>query len=365
MLMVVSWVFTGALVAGLVWWLRRVMSPDALEKTVQQVFGLSANAIAEQSRGVLATEKEIIRQDMASKQQAIELLVKQLKEELAQRNLEYRQSETRRVEQFGQLQTSLDHYRGIAEKLTVTTTQLSEVLSHNQARGEWGERIIEDLLTSNGLVENVHYRKQSKQTASTARPDITLLLPNNRTVPVDVKFPFAEIQKLQLATTKSEQAQHLKQFGQDLKVKIEKVAAYIDPERETLEYAILFVPNEMLFSFINQKLPELVDFAIAKRVLIVSPFTFLIVARTVLESYRNFMISDKLREVVKHIDEFAKEWTVFRDEFEKFGRSIETIRVGYEKLTTTRAKQLQRKVEKVEQYRNAGLLKKEQTEASE
>ena len=111
------------------------------------------------------------------------------------------------------------------------------------------------------------------------------------------------MQKLAEAQTKVARTAHLKQFEIDLKKKIDKVAEYIVPEFNTLDYAIMFVPNEMVFSFINQKLPHLVDRALQQRVLLVSPFTFLIVARTVMESYRNFMIGDQLKEVIKHVDQ--------------------------------------------------------------
>ena len=152
---------------------------------------------------------------------------------------------------------------------------------------------------------------------------------------------------------KNEKAEYAKQFSNDLKIKIDKVAEYISSENDTLDYAILFVPNEMIFSFINQKFPELIDLAMRKRVMIVSPFTFLIVASTVRESYRNFMIGGKLKKVVKYIDEFVGEWGKFRDEFDKFGRSIDTLSSGYEKITATRTKQLERKIEKIENYRQS------------
>jgi DNA recombination protein RmuC len=347
---------------GVLWWtLRRPAATDEkqLQNMIAQVFGLSANQIAEQSRQLLSSEKDAIRSDLNHKHVALEKLVTQLQVDLRQRQDEIRSLEQDRTKKFGELTASLEQHRTLAAELKISTQQLATVLSNNQTRGEWGERIIEDLLTSNGLIEGVHYLKQQKQQASTLRPDITLLLPNKRTVPVDVKFPFAQIQKLNETDNKTAQEQHLKQFASDLKVKVDKVAEYIDPERQTLDYAILFVPNEMLFSFINQKLPEIIDLAMSKRVMIVSPFTFLIVARTVMESYRNFMISDKLRDVVGYVDEFVKEWTMFRDEFEKFGRSIDTLKSGYEKLTTTRSRQLDRKIEKIEAYRGGSGLKLE------
>lgn len=328
-----------------------------LEALVQKAFGMSAVKIAEQGKAILAGERETIKVDLANKHQMMEKLVSQLQQELKARQDEVRTLDRDRLKQFAELTTALTDHRKLTDELRISTQQLATVLSNNQMRGEWGERIIEDLLVSNGLVEGTHYlRQQFLHGSSTLKPDITLLLPDKRVVPVDAKFPYQEIQKMVLTDNKTAKAAHLKQFESDIKTKVTKVAQYIDPSFDTLDYAIMFVPNEMIFSFINQKMPQIIDEALRKRVMIVSPFTFLIVARTVMESYRNFMMGDKLKEVVKYVDEFAKEWGKFKDEFAKFGRSINTLKDGYEALTTTRTRQLDKKIDRIDSYRSGSLL---------
>lgn len=340
---------------GLYFALRQMLASrkddDDLEGLVNKVFGMSVPKIAAQSKEILSSEKEAIKVDLENKQKVIEKLVGELQKDLQERQREIRGLEQDRVKKFSEITTTLTEHRRLAEDLKISTQQLATVLSNNQSRGAWGERIIEDLLQSSGLIEGTHYIRQTKQTSSTLKPDITLLLPNKRNVPVDVKFPYQAIQKMSATENKKEKQEYAKEFATELKAKILKVAEYISPENDTLDYAILFVPNEMVFSFINQKFPELVDLAMAHRVIIVSPFTFLIVASTVRESYRNFMIGDKLKSVIKYIDEFVGEWGKFRDEFEKFGRSIDALSTGYEKITSTRTKQLERKIEKIENYR--------------
>jgi DNA recombination protein RmuC len=115
----------------------------------------------------------------------------------------------------------------------------------------------------------------------------------------------------------------------------------------------MFVPNEALFSFINQKFPDVIDEALAKKVIICSPFSFLIVARTVMESYRNFMVGKKVKTIIKHIDAFVGEWVKFDEEFAKFGHSIDTLQKNYETLSTTRKRQMEKKIAKIEQYRGS------------
>lgn len=329
-----------------------------LDGVVDQVFGKSSAKIAEQSRQILQGDKEAIKVDLDNKQLVMEKLVQQLREEMGMHQREIRNVEKDRLREFGELVKSLDNYRELTGELKASTDTLAKVLSNNQQRGEWGERIIEDIMNSNGLIEGIHYEKQKKMGDTVLRPDISILLPNKRTVSVDVKFPYSEMQKLSMAETKSAKLVHLKQFEQDLKIKVNKVAEYIDPSQNTLDYAIMFVPNEAVFSFINQNLAHVVDMAMGRRVLIVSPFTFLIVARTIMESYRNFMIGDKLKEVVKHVDDFVSEWDKFKLGFDKYGRTLETLQKDYEDITGTRVRVMEKKILNVKSYSSGALLEK-------
>lgn len=335
----------------------------AIESLVEQAFGKSAALVAEQSRDILRGEKEVITTTLTHQHSSIQKLVDAIRTDLDKRQSEIRLLEQDRVKKFSELATSLESHRKLADDLAISTKKLTDVLANNQARGEWGERIIEDLMQANGLMEGVHYLRQTQLGSSSLRPDITLLLPDKRFICVDVKFPFSEMQKLSDSETKTQQQAHLLQFSRNLREKIDKVALYIDPTAFTLDYAILFVPNELVFSYVNQKLPEVVEYAFKKRVLLVSPFTFLMVARTVLESYRNFMISDSLREAVAQVEEFVGEWNKFREQFEKYGRTLKTLREDYDQLTGTRVRQMERKIEKIERYKQGGVLPSQNIES--
>lgn len=325
---------------------------EKLESTINKVFGMTANKIAQQSKSILQSEQDLLKTDLNNKQAIIEKLVKQLKEDLDIRQKEIREIEKKQIDKIGRVATAVEDHRILTKDLKISTEKLAKILDNNQTRGAWGERIIEDLLQANGLLEGVHYARQVKQGASNLKPDITLLLPDKRNVPVDVKFPYQEIQKMSNTESKAEKKIHLQQFSRDLKVKVDKVAEYISPESDTLDYAILFVPNEMIFSFINQKLPEIIDEALAKKVILCSPFSFLVVARTVMESYRNFMVGKKIQEVIKQVEAFSAEWIKFDDEFQKFGRSIEGLQKNFDSISTTRKKQMERRIHKIEEYRS-------------
>ena len=158
--------------------LKAKPAEKSMEDMVNQVFGMSITKITQQSKDILSGEKEAINVNLENKQKAIEKLVKDLKDDLNERQDEIRSLEQDRSKKFGELTSQLESHKELTQELRVSTQQLAKVLSNNQTRGAWGERIIEDLMQANGLIEGIHYLRQSKLGFSTLKPDITLLLPN-------------------------------------------------------------------------------------------------------------------------------------------------------------------------------------------
>ncbi len=332
-------------------WLRKLLSQSSesrWQELIDLAYSQASQKVSEQSKQILAGEREVIKTDLQNKHQEMVRLVDLIKKDLHQSNTELAASNKDRATQFATLAKQLDQQRQLTETLSTNTQELKQLLSNNQQRGGWGERILDDLLRANGLIEGIHYVRQKQLEDSTDRPDVLLLLPGKRVVPIDVKFPLAELQNSLTANTSPARSAHEKAFASDVKAKVDQVAKYIQPGAGTLDYAILFVPNEGVFSYINQFQPQVVDHAIGRRVLITSPFTFLIVARTIIESYRNFLLGDQLQEVMKNLDGFMTEWQKFDDSFSKIGKTIDTLQKDYHAVSSTRVAKLTKKVQTIQ-----------------
>lgn len=356
-----------AALGWLLWTLRQRLShaPDSDEQAqqrlramVNQVFGEVSTTLAEQSKHVFRNEQEIIASDLKNRHAEIEKVVTELRAELKERQKEIHQLEKARHEQFSQVATHIIEHQKITEKLSQDTSKLRSLLSNNQQRGQWGEYILEDILHAAGLVENIHFTRQVAF-ASKVKPDITLLLPNDRKVAIDVKFPYTAVAKLTEAETTTQKAEAKKLFVTDVKAKVKQIIdrGYINPEEGTLDYAIMFVPNEDLFSFINQQAPDVIEYAMNNKVMMVSPFTFLIVARTVMESYRNFMIENNLREIIKFIHDFVDEWGRFAGEFTQFDDRLTKLRQTYDKISSTRFNRMQLRIDRIQELETQSLKK--------
>jgi DNA anti-recombination protein RmuC len=103
----------------------------------------------------------------------------------------------------------------------------------------------------------------------------------------------------------------------------------------------------MIFSYIYDKMPEIWQDAMAKKVVLAGPFSFTAILRMVKQSYENFRVQKNIRNIVSHVKAFEKEFGKFSEAFYKIGDRIDSLDRQYEKVSTTRFNQLTRTVDKV------------------
>jgi DNA recombination protein RmuC len=243
----------------------------------------------------------------------------------------------------------------ITEGLQVSTEGLKNLLANNRLRGEWGEQVAEDLLMAAGFVEKVNYVKQ----ASTAegRPDFTILLPDGYKLNVDAKFPFDDLITYQEAKTETDKKRALSAFSAAVKQKIKEISTkdYIDPENQTLDFVVMFIPNEMIFSFVYEKLPDINEYASRQKVVLAGPFGFTAVLRLVLQAHKNFHHEKSLVQILGLISKFQEEYSKFGESMERLGKQIDTAQKTFLEVEGTRNRQLTRVVEQISSRSAASL----------
>lgn len=238
----------------------------------------------------------------------------------------------------------------MTENLQVSTDSLKNLLSNNRLRGEWGEQVAEDLLLAAGFVEKVNFIKQAATTEG--RPDFTILLPDGSKLNVDVKFPFDDLMEYQAAKTDPARKAALSKFSTSVKLKAKGITSkdYINPQDKTLDFVIMFIPNEMIFSFIYEKLPEINDYCNKRRVVLAGPFGFTAMLRLVMQAHKNFGYEKHLQEIFGLVAKFQEEYTKFGDHMERLGTQLDTVQRTYREVEGTRGRQLSRVVEKIQSH---------------
>lgn len=290
----------------------------------------------------LSSEKKEIRTDMENKRGEIERMIKMIREEL-------NKAETERLGTFSKLVQQLDDHKLLTEKLSVSTEGLKNVLSNNQMRGQFGEQVADNLLKMAGFVIGKDYQFNKEQAGSETRPDFTIFMPDGTKVNVDSKFPYSNLQKSTETDDVETKKKYLKDFEQDVKNKIKQVISrdYINPEDHTVDFVLLFIPNEMIFSFIYERLQDVWQDALEKKVVFVGPFSFTALLRMIKQSYENFRVQQNIQNIVTYVRTMEKEFGKFSEEFDKVGDRIDSLNKQYNEVSKTRVNQMNRIMDKV------------------
>jgi len=320
-----------------------------LKNKVNEIFPKALHDASEQLVQLNKSENQDIKTDLSNKKETIEKLVKTVLDELEKTNTRVVGAEKERVGSFRELKQELENQRRVSENLATTTEGLKRVLSNNQLRGQFGEQVAEDLLKMAGFVRDVDYLINKKQTESSTRPDFTILLPDGVKINVDAKFPYANLQKMTEAEDQNTKKEYVKKFEQDIKDKIKQVTTreYINPANNTVDFVILFIPNEMIFSFIYEKMNSIWTAGMKDKVIFAGPFNFTAILRLIRQSYSNFKYQKNVSKIITLIKEFEDEFDNYNKEFEKIGDRITSLSEQYEKVDSTRTKQLIRTVDKI------------------
>ncbi|MDE2027846.1 MAG: DNA recombination protein RmuC, partial [Candidatus Omnitrophica bacterium] len=294
--------------------------------------------------------------EMELRKQAIEHTVAGLKEELAKYQQMLRESESDRARKFGSLENELKNASTATQKLAETTVRLNNILGNVKLRGQWGERMAEDIIRYAGLIENVNYLKQNVNAAAT-KPDYTFLLPQGHCINMDVKFPLDNYLQMVNAPEGLQRDAFEKEFIKNVKDRIKEIQNrdYINPSENTLDFVMLFIPNEQVFGLIQEKMPDVMDFALKQKVVLCSPFTLYAMLSVVRQAHEHFRFEKDLKKVIDLIEGFAKDYELFKNRFMQLGESITKLGGQYADINDKSFKRLDGKIQRIEDHKKGAM----------
>jgi DNA recombination protein RmuC len=234
---------------------------------------------------------------------------------------------------------TIDEAQKKIDGLTVNMVSLQELLGDKRSRGAYGEVQLE------GLVRNVLPNdgfKMQHTFENGFRADCALFLPEpTGTVAVDSKFPLENYHKM-FDNTLSEATQNAaeKQFKLDIKKHVDDISSkYIIPN-VTSDGAVMFIPAEAVFAEIHAYHPEIIDYAMNKRVWLVSPTTLMAVlntARAVLKDVEMrkqvHIIKDELGKLAKDFGLFDKRMKKLADNIRQAHENAQDVHISSQKIT--------------------------------
>jgi DNA recombination protein RmuC len=242
---------------------------------------------------------------------------------------------------------TIDEAQKKIDGLTVNMVSLQELLGDKRSRGAYGEvqleSLVRNVLPSSGF-------KMQHTFENGARVDCALFLPQpTGTVAVDSKFPLENYHRMfDKNLNKPEQDIATKQFKADLKKHVDDIAnKYIIPN-VTSDGAVMFIPAEAVFAEIHAYHPEVINYAMVKRVWLVSPTTLMAVlntARAVLKDVEMrkqvHIIKDELGKLSKDFERFDVRMKKLADNIRQANDNAQEVHISSQKITN-RFKQIER-----------------------
>ncbi len=346
--------------------LRRVAPTVPDPAVIAREAGLAA---AEQSGAVMAqlldanralmdTERERSSAELDGKRGVIDARLESMNHELGRVTDLLKEFEDQRGAKLDVLDGVLRQQReGLAE-LTQTTQGLREALSSSKARGQWGERMAEDVLQLAGFVEGIQYRKQVSVEGGRGIPDFTFMLPRGVVLYMDVKFPLDNYLRYLDAESELEQRRHRDDFLRDVRGKVKELAgrAYTTSDADTVDCVLLFIPNEALYGFIQEHDGAVLEHALGQKIVMCSPLTLFAVLAVVRQAVDSFRLERTTSEILDVLGSFSKQWDGFVAQMDTVGKRLESTTSAFDQLTGTRRRQLERQLDRIEDLRTDQAL---------
>ncbi len=320
------------------------LSHEALRTNTDEFLKLAESKFSQQAQAGA--------NDLENKKLLIDRTVQAMKEDLGKLQSLVTIMEKDRVQQFGELSSHLRITAEQTSKLQETTDHLRSALASTKSRGQWGERMAEDVLRLAGFVEGVNYLRQ-KALESAGRPDYTFNLPQGRKVNMDVKFPLSNYMRFLETENEAERESYKALFLRDVRNRVREVTSrdYINPEEATLDYVLVFIPNEQIYSFINQNDPKIVDESLKNKVILCSPFTLFAILAIIRQAMDNFSLEKTANDMLRLIGGFNKQWEKFRESMDRMGKKLDEARDEFQRLLTTRSNKLEKPLQEIERLR--------------
>lgn len=330
---------------------------QSMEKQLLDKFNtISLEALSKNSAEFLKLAEEKLKsqsiegeKDLEGKKELIEKSLREMDKTLSQVRTKIEDVSRGNIK----VSTLMESHEKVTSKLRDTTELLKQALASAKKRGEWGERMAEDIINLVGMVEGVNYIKQKTLEGASGRPDYTFFMPNKLKINMDVKFPLDNYVHYLNAHTEHERKRYKDELLKNTKMMIRQVnnRDYINPSDNTVDYVLVFIPNEQVYSFINEADTTIMDEALKQKVILCSPFTLYAVLAVIRQAVENFNLEKTAAEMLKLLGEFFKQWNAYKDKFRIMGERLDAAKKEYDSLVTTRSNMLERPLKKIDDLR--------------
>ncbi|MCK9823871.1 DNA recombination protein RmuC [Nocardioides cavernae] len=236
-----------------------------------------------------------------------------------------------RVAWQAQLNQQVAEMRQSTDTLRRETTTLASALRKPQVRGQWGELHLRRTVELAGLVDHCDFAEQVTYDDGRLRPDLVVSLAGGRTIAVDAKAPLAAFLDLTGSDDPDEHDRALARLGEHVRKHVTDLGSrrYWEAQARTPEFVVLFLPGEAILQAALQAVPDLVEQAAAKNVVLATPSTLIALLRTVAQGWQHEVLNAQAQQVQRLGQELHARLGSMAGHLDRVGRSLNASVVAY------------------------------------
>jgi DNA recombination protein RmuC len=299
--------------------------------------GRSQSRLIEVAEALLKNHQTTSDADLAKRQVAIDALVKPVTETLEAYQKRLTELEQRNAETYGAMSAELKNVVAGQESVRGEAARLTQALrAAPKTRGRWGEQQLRRVMELAGMSEHVDFVLEHSVATESGRlrPDAVIRLPGGRSIVVDAKTSLSAYLEALDAADEAARDGKLVEHARQIRQHVTLLAAkdYWSQFDDAPDFVAMFVPGENFYSAAAERDPELFEYAIARRVLVVTPTTLVALAKAVAYGWGQVKANENAAEIARLGNELYGRLAVMAEPIVALGKSLEVAAGQYNKF---------------------------------
>jgi DNA recombination protein RmuC len=278
------------------------------------------------ARESLSVQNERAKGELAAREQAIENLVKPIREALMRAERQMQELDKAGRETHGSISAQLEALAASQQALSAETRNLVGALRRPEVRGQWGEITLRRLVELAGMIEHCDFVTQSHQATETGaiRPDMVIRLPEQRDLVVDVKTPLDAYLEATEAPGEAERRVALERHATIVAGRVRELASksYWSQFERSPEFVILFIPGDQFLSAALAQKPELLDEALRQNIILATPTSLVALLKAVAYGWQQVSLAENAAEIRGLAVQLYERLTTFGAHLNDVGKAL-------------------------------------------